>query len=89
MQTRRFILAEKHFLQSLEMIKNKLDEERTENEIQLLTIVIRLFNELYSVQNRRAEKLDYFRSLIDLFTDDEKQMDCYLELCKNLKNLKP
>ena len=84
MQTRRFILAEKHFLQGLEMIKNKLDEERTENDIQLLTIVIRLFNELYSVQNRRVEKHDFLLSLMDLFTENERKEEYYLTLSKKL-----
>ena len=86
MQTRRFVLAEKQFLQGLEMIKNILDEDRVKEDVELLAEVIGLFDDLYKVQNLKAEKKDFLLSLLDLFTEDEKQTDCYLTLCKKLKD---
>lgn len=82
MQTRRFVLAEKHFLQGLEMIKEKLQEERN---VELLAEVIGLFDDLYRVQNIKTEKKDFLLSLMDLFTKDEKRTEYYLNTCKKLK----
>ena len=85
MQTRRFVLAEKQFLQGIEMIKNILDEDRVKEDVELLAEVIGLFDDLYKVQNLKAEKKDFLLSLLDLFTEDEKQTDCYLNLSKKLE----
>lgn len=47
--------------------------------------VIGLFDDLYRVQNLKTEKKDFLLSLMHLFTEDEKQADCYLDLCKKLE----
>ena len=83
MQTRRFILAEKHFLQGLEMVKEKLQEERN---VELLAEIIGSFDDLYQVQNIKAEKRDFLLSLLDLFTEDEIKTECYIALCKKLND---
>ena len=84
MQTRRFVLAEKHFLQGLDMIKSILDEDRTEEDVKLLAEVVGLFDDLYCVQNQKDAKHDFFLSLMDLFTENEKQEDFYLTLRNKL-----
>lgn len=85
MQTRRFVLAEKQFLKGLEMIKNILDEDRVKEDVELLAEVIGLFDDLYREQNLKAEKKDFLLSLMDLFTEDERQTECYLNLYKKLE----
>ena len=84
MQTRRFVLAEKQILQGLEMIKNILDEDRTEENVKLLAEIIGLFDDLYCAQNQKNEKHDFLLSLMDLFTENERQEEYYLTLSKKL-----
>ena len=71
MQTRRFVVAEKLLLNALSLLKELSSVERTGN-INLIAETIGLFDDLYSVQNQKAEKLDYLWELMNIFQENEK-----------------
>ena len=58
MQTRRFAVAEKHLQIALSLLKDSLMVERKVC-IPGIALTIGLFDDLYSVQNQKAEKQDY------------------------------
>ena len=84
MQTRRFAVAEKHLQIALSLLKDSLMVERKVC-IPGIALTIGLFDDLYSVQNQKAEKQDYLWSLMTLFQENEKSEDYYLTLKEKLE----
>lgn len=84
MQTRRFAVAEKHLQIALSLLKDSLMVERNVC-IPGIALTIGLFDDLYRVQNQKAEKQDYLWSLMTLFQENEKCEDYYLTLKEKLE----
>lgn len=84
MQTRRFAVAEKHLQIALSLLKDSLMVERNDC-IPGIALTIGLLDDLYSVQNQKAEKFDYLWELMNLFQENEKCEDYYLTLKEKLE----
>ena len=84
MQTRRFVVAEKLLQNALSSLKELSLVERVSN-INLIAETIGLFDDLYRVQNQKAEKQDYLWNLMTLFQENEKCEDYYLNLKEKLE----
>ena len=83
-QTRRFVAAEKLFLNAISLLKEQLSVERAGN-IDFIAEIIGWLDDLYRVQNQKAEKQDYLWSLMTLFQENEKCEDYYLTLKEKLE----
>ena len=84
MQTRRFAVAEKHLQIALSLLKDSLMVERNDC-IPGIALTLGLLDDLYSVQNQKAEKFDYLGELMNLFQENEKCEDYYLTLKEKLE----
>lgn len=84
MQTRRFVVAEKHLQTALFLFKESLMVER-KGCLPFVALTIGLFDDLYRVQNQRTDKEKYLWDLMNLFQEDEKNEDYYLSLKEKLE----
>lgn len=83
-QTRRFVAAEKLFLNAISLLKEQLSVERAGN-IDFIAEIIGWLDDLYRLQNQKAEKQDYLWNLMTLFQENEKCEDYYLTLKEKLE----
>ena len=84
MQTRRFVLAEKELMISLDLLNEALAKERGNVYVESLAQLIGILDNLYRLQNKKEEKQEFILLLTEGFQDDEKHNEYYLNLMKTI-----